>query len=108
MFHTILLGHLLTRERKLLLVKHNWLEGNHHPMNLLLLEDYLSMVGLPLPADNPFFMLLLDGNLRFPVIPGRKSTTDRGTTLICWKPFTILGSIFRKHFYSTPHWGALI
>jgi hypothetical protein len=27
------------------------------------------MVGLTLLGDNPFFMLLLEGNLRFPVIP---------------------------------------
>jgi hypothetical protein len=38
-------------------------------MNLSLLEDYLSMVGLPLPRDNPLFMLLLEGNLHLAVIP---------------------------------------
>jgi hypothetical protein len=27
------------------------------------------MVGLPLPGDNPLFMLLLEGNLRLLVIP---------------------------------------
>jgi hypothetical protein len=67
MFHMILLGHLLTQECRALLAKHNWMEENHHPMNLFLLEDYLSMVGLPLPGDNQLFMLLLEGNLRFPV-----------------------------------------
>jgi hypothetical protein len=69
MFQMILLGHLLTRERRPLLAKHNWLEDNHHPMNLFLLEDYLSMASLPLPGDIPLFMLLLKGNLCFPVIP---------------------------------------
>jgi hypothetical protein len=38
-------------------------------MNLSLLEDYLSMAGLPLLGDNPLFMLLLEGNLHLPVIP---------------------------------------
>ena len=69
MFHTILLGHLLTRKRRPLLAKHNRLEENHHPMNLFPLEDYLSMAGLPLLGDNSLFMLLLEGNLHFPVIP---------------------------------------
>jgi hypothetical protein len=69
MFHMILLGHLLTQEHRPLLAKHNRLEGNHHPTYLSLLEEYLSMVGLPLPGDNPMFMLLLEGNLCFPFIP---------------------------------------
>jgi hypothetical protein len=69
MFHTILLEYLLTRECRHLLAKHNQLEGNHHPMNHFLLEDYLSMAGLPLPGDSPLFRLLLEGNLRFPVKP---------------------------------------
>jgi hypothetical protein len=69
MFHRILLGHILTREHRPLLAKHNWLEGNHHPMNLFLLEDYLYMASLPLPGHSPLFMLLLEGNLCFSVIP---------------------------------------
>jgi hypothetical protein len=69
MFHMILLGHLLTRECRPLLARHNRLEGNHHITNLSLLEDYLSMVGLPLLGDSPLFILLLEGNLHFPVIP---------------------------------------
>jgi hypothetical protein len=69
MFHTMLLGHLLTRECRPLLAKHNRLEGNHHLTNLSLSEDYLSMVGLPLPGDSPLFKLLPEGTLYFPVIP---------------------------------------
>jgi hypothetical protein len=69
MFHTILLGHLFTRECRPLLAKHNRLEGNHHITNLSLLEEYHSMVGLPLPGDSPLFMLLLEGTLHLPVIP---------------------------------------
>jgi hypothetical protein len=69
MFHMILLGHLLTQECRPLLAKHNQLEGNHHLTNLSLLEEYLSIVGLPLLGDIPLFMLLLEGNLRFPIIP---------------------------------------
>jgi hypothetical protein len=69
MFHTILLGHLLTQECRPLLGKHNLFEGHHHPMNLSLLEDYLSMAGLPLLGDSPLFMLLLEGNFHLPIIP---------------------------------------
>jgi hypothetical protein len=109
MFHTFLLEHLLhPRMQTPMLAKHNRLEGNHHLMNLSLLEDYQSMVGLPILEDSPLFMLLLEGNLHFPFIPWSLIHHWQGETFVCWKPFTIPRSIFRRHFHSTPHWGALI
>jgi hypothetical protein len=69
MFRTILLGHLCTKECRCLLAKYNRLEGNHHLVDLSLLEDHHSMASLPLPGDNPLSMFLLEGNLPFPVIP---------------------------------------
>jgi hypothetical protein len=69
MFHMILLGHLCTRECRPLLAKYNRIEGNHHIADLSFLEDHHSMAGLPLPGDSSLFMLLLEGNLPFPVIP---------------------------------------
>jgi hypothetical protein len=108
MFHTILLGHLLTREHRPLLAKHNQLEGNHHPTNLFILEDYLSMQVYPSWGTTPFSCSFWKATSIFQSYPCCKSTTGRGETFICWKPFKILGHIFRRHFYSTPHWEALV
>jgi hypothetical protein len=45
------------------------MEGNHHLVNLSLLEYHHPMVGLPLLGDNPLFMFFPEGNLPLPVIP---------------------------------------
>jgi hypothetical protein len=108
MFCMILLGHLCTRECRSLPTKYNRLERNHHLVNLSFMEDHHSMVGLPLLGDNPIFMFFPVSNLPLPVIPRSLIHHWPGENFVCWKPFTIPGSIFWRHIYPTPCWGALL
>jgi hypothetical protein len=45
------------------------MEGNHHLMDLSLLEDHHPIEYLPLQGDNPLFMFFPEGNLPLPAIP---------------------------------------
>jgi hypothetical protein len=108
MFRTILLGHLFIRECRPLLAKYTRLDGNHHLVDLSLLEDHHPMVDLPLTGDNPLSCSSSRETSLCQSYPGRSSTTGRGETFVYWKSFTILGSIFWRHIYPTPYWGALI
>jgi hypothetical protein len=104
MFRTILLGHLFTRECRPLPTKYNPMERNHPLVDLSLLEDDHPMEGLPLLGTTPFSCSSWRETSLCQSYLGRQSTAGGGETIIYWKPFTILGSIFRGIF-TQPHVG---
>jgi hypothetical protein len=74
-------------------------------MNLSLLEDYHSIEGLPLPGDSPLFMLLLEGNLRFLVIPRSLIHRWQGGNLRLMETLHNLGDYLQEEILFNPTLG---